>query len=69
MAREKVLEGRDRRGGLLPSWLMSGSKKELNNLAGGTRALVKAIARQTTTGTGKRTHLIFLLCSSRWIAK
>ena len=34
----RVLEGRDRRGGLLPSWLMSGSKKQLNELAGGTRA-------------------------------
>jgi hypothetical protein len=34
----KVLEGRDRRGGILPSWLMSQRKKELNELAGGTRA-------------------------------
>ncbi len=34
----KVLEGRDRRGGILPSWLMSQRKKELNQLAGGMRA-------------------------------
>src|SRR5262249_15781662 len=34
----KILEGRDRRGGILPSWLMSQRKKELNELAGGTRA-------------------------------
>lgn len=34
----KVLEGRDRRGGILPSWLMSQRKKELNALAGGPRA-------------------------------
>ena len=34
----KVLEGRDRRGGILPSWLMSQRKKELNEMAGGTRA-------------------------------
>ncbi len=34
----KVLEGRDRRGGILPSWLMSQRKHELNKLAGGTRA-------------------------------
>jgi len=35
----KVLEGRDRRGGILPSWLMSQRKNELNELAGCTRAL------------------------------
>ena len=34
----KVLEGRDRRGGILPSWLMSRRKSELNELAGSTRA-------------------------------
>jgi hypothetical protein len=34
----KVLEGRDRRGGILPSWLMSQAKNELNKLAGGQRA-------------------------------
>jgi predicted TIM-barrel fold metal-dependent hydrolase len=34
----KVLEGRDRNGGVLPSWLMSKAKKELNDLAGGQRA-------------------------------
>lgn len=34
----KVLEGRDRRGGILPSWLMSRRKNELNELAGGPRA-------------------------------
>ncbi|MDG2383486.1 MAG: amidohydrolase family protein [Pirellulaceae bacterium] len=35
----KVLEGRDRRGGILPSWLMSQRKAELNQLAGGQRTL------------------------------
>jgi predicted TIM-barrel fold metal-dependent hydrolase len=35
----KILEGRDRRGGILPSWLMSQRKNELNELAGGRRAL------------------------------
>lgn len=35
----KTLEGRDRRGGVLPSWLMSQSKKELNGLSGSVRAL------------------------------
>lgn len=35
----KILEGRNRRGGILPSWLMSQSKKAINELAGGTRAL------------------------------
>lgn len=35
----KVLEGRDRRGGILPSWLMSQRKNDINELAGGTRAL------------------------------
>ncbi len=34
----KALEGRDRRGGVLPSWLMSQAKNELNELAGGQRA-------------------------------
>ena len=34
----KVLEGRDRNGGVLPSWLMSRAKKELNDLAGSQRA-------------------------------
>lgn len=34
-----ILEGRDRRGGILPSWLMSQCKKELNELAGSTRVL------------------------------
>ena len=34
----KVLEGRDRNGGVLPSWLMSRAKKELNDLAGCQRA-------------------------------
>ena len=33
-----ILEGRDRRGGILPSWLMSKAKKQLNKIAGGTRA-------------------------------
>ncbi len=32
-----ILEGYDRRGGVLPSWLMSKSKKRLNEIAGGTR--------------------------------
>jgi predicted TIM-barrel fold metal-dependent hydrolase len=35
----KILEGRDRRGGILPSWLMSQRKNELNELAGCQRAL------------------------------
>jgi predicted TIM-barrel fold metal-dependent hydrolase len=35
----KVLEGKAREGGVLPSWLMSKRKKELNELAGCTRAL------------------------------
>ena len=35
----KVLEGRDRRGGILPSWLMSQRKNELNELADCRRAL------------------------------
>ena len=35
----KVLDGRDRSGGILPSWLMSQRKNELNELAGCRRAL------------------------------
>ncbi|MSV30188.1 MAG: hypothetical protein EXQ52_15805 [Bryobacterales bacterium] len=35
----KTLDGRDRKGGVLPSWLMSQSKKQLNELSGSTRAL------------------------------
>ena len=35
----KVLEGRARAGGVLPSWLMSQSKKTINELAGSKRAL------------------------------
>ncbi|MBM3810557.1 MAG: hypothetical protein FJW20_02860 [Acidimicrobiia bacterium] len=38
-AEGKVLEGHARGGGLLPSWLMSQSKKELNDLARSQRAL------------------------------
>ena len=39
-AEGKVLEGRARSAGILPSWLMSQSKKQINDLAGGTtRAL------------------------------
>lgn len=38
-AEGKVLEGPARRGGILPSWLMSRRKKELNDLAGSGRAL------------------------------
>lgn len=34
----KILEGRDRRGGILPSWLMSKAKGQLNQIAGGIRA-------------------------------
>ncbi|MCS1409342.1 MAG: hypothetical protein M2R45_02522 [Verrucomicrobia subdivision 3 bacterium] len=33
-----TLEGKARGGGILPSWLMSQRRKEINNLAGGTRA-------------------------------
>jgi predicted TIM-barrel fold metal-dependent hydrolase len=35
----KLLEGRARGGGILPSWLMSQRKKEINDLAGCQRAL------------------------------
>ena len=35
----KILEGRDRRGGILPSWLMSQSKEKINTVAGGQRVL------------------------------
>ena len=35
----KPLEGRARGGGILPSWLMSQSKKEINDLSGSKRAL------------------------------
>ncbi len=35
----RTLEGRDRRGGILPSWLMSERKNELNKLADCQRAL------------------------------
>ena len=35
----KILEGRDRRGGILPSWLISRRKNELNALAGCQRTL------------------------------
>jgi len=38
-AEGKALEGRARGGGILPSWLMSQSKKELNELSGTKRAL------------------------------
>ncbi len=37
----KVLEGRDRRGGILPSWLMSQRRNELNELAGCRRSLAQ----------------------------
>ncbi len=35
----KVLEGKERAGGILPSWLMAQAKKEINGLSGSTRAL------------------------------
>jgi predicted TIM-barrel fold metal-dependent hydrolase len=35
----RVLEGQLRGGGILPSWLMSRSRKRINDLAGSTRAL------------------------------
>jgi predicted TIM-barrel fold metal-dependent hydrolase len=35
----KVLEGRARGGGILPSWLMSQAGREINSLSGSTRAL------------------------------
>ena len=38
-AQGNVLEGRKRGGGVLPSWLMSQAKNEINSLAGSTRAL------------------------------
>ena len=37
----KVLERRDRSNGVLPSWLMSERKKEINELAGSQRALTQ----------------------------
>ncbi len=40
-AQGKQLEGRARGGGILPSWLMSRSKKEINELAGSRRALAQ----------------------------
>ncbi len=38
-AEGKMLEGRARSGGILPSWLMSQAKNEINGLAGSRRAL------------------------------
>jgi predicted TIM-barrel fold metal-dependent hydrolase len=38
-AEGEVLEGRARRGGILPSWLMSQAKAEINRIAGSQRAL------------------------------
>jgi predicted TIM-barrel fold metal-dependent hydrolase len=38
-AKGEKLEGKARRGGILPSWLMSMRKKEINELAGSQRAL------------------------------
>ncbi len=38
-AEGQTLEGKARAGGILPSWLMSEAKKEINKLAGSTRAL------------------------------
>jgi len=38
-AEGKVPEGRARRGGIFPSWLMAQAKKEINELAGSKRAL------------------------------
>ena len=38
-AEGKTLEGKARAGGILPSWLMSEAKKEINSLAGSQRAL------------------------------
>ena len=35
----KVPEGRDRRGGILPSWLMSQAAREINDLSGSVRAV------------------------------
>ncbi|MBI3693368.1 MAG: hypothetical protein HY238_00805, partial [Acidobacteria bacterium] len=35
----KVLEGRARRGGILPSWLMAEARKQLNDISGSQRAL------------------------------
>lgn len=35
----EVLEGRDRKGGILPSWLMSQAGREINGIAGCTRAV------------------------------
>lgn len=35
----KKLEGKDRKGGILPSWLMAKARTEINDIAGSTRAL------------------------------
>ena len=35
----KILEGKERAGGILPSWLMAQAKREINGLSGSTRAL------------------------------
>jgi predicted TIM-barrel fold metal-dependent hydrolase len=35
----EVLEGKERKGGILPSWLMSDAKRQINELAGSQRAL------------------------------
>jgi hypothetical protein len=38
----KPLEGRDRGGGVLPSWLMAARRDDINSIAGGQRALAQS---------------------------
>ncbi len=45
------LEGPKRGGGVLPSWLMSARKKDINEMAGSVRALCQGNCARTTTGT------------------
>jgi hypothetical protein len=59
------VEGRARGGGILPSWLMSQRKKDINEMAGGL-PFVRVTARPIITGTRKPTNLTFQPCLNRW---
>jgi hypothetical protein len=49
----KVLEGAQRRGGILPSWLMAESRNKINELpAGPSVRCRRATSRRTTLGRG-----------------
>ncbi len=65
-AQGKVLEGTKRGGGLLPSWLMSQRKKEINDLAGCRVPSARGTARPTITGIAARIVPIRQPCSSKW---